>query len=97
MHGIVWKTEGLDYSEISNMLTRAVKGEYFAKGTENCKILGNLLDKDVEILEEHGCAKVQDLVDDEFWICSRYPFRHKTTVHCAECKAKLFANSIMRL
>ena len=31
-----------------------------AKGTENCKILGSFLDKEVENLEDHGCSKVQD-------------------------------------
>ena len=55
-----------------------------------------LLDKQVENLEDHGCPKVQDLVGEEIWICSSYPFRHKTTLHCAERKAKLFGNWIMR-
>ena len=79
-----WK---LNYSEFSNILHRAVKGEYFAKGTEKSKILGNLKNKEVENLEDHGCPKVRDLVDEEVWICSSYPFRHKTTIHCAERKA----------
>ena len=86
----------MDYSELSIILARAVKGENFAKGTEKCKILGNLLDKEVENLEDHGCPKVQDLVDEENWICSSYPFRHKTTLHCAERKPKLLGNWIMR-
>ena len=85
----------LDYSELSNILARAVKSEYFAEGTEKCKIFGNLLDKKVENLEDHGSRKVQELVDEENWICSSYPFRHKTTLHCAERKAKLFGNWIM--
>ena len=95
-HGIVWNSGRRDYSELSSILPRAVKGEYFAKGTEKCKILGNLLGKEVENLEDHGCPTVQDLVDEEFWICSSYPFRHKTTLHCAEPKAKLFGNWMMR-
>ena len=89
-HGIVWNSGRLDYSKLSNFLPGAVKGEYFAKGTEKCKILSNLLDKEVEILEDHGCPKVQELVDEENWICSSYPIRHKTTLHCAEPRAKLF-------
>ena len=92
MHGIVWNRRRLDYSELSNILPRDVTGEYFEKGTEKCKILGNLLDRDVENLEDHGCPKVQDLVDEGNWICSSYPFRHKTTLHCAERDAKLFGN-----
>ena len=86
----------LDYSEHSNILPRPVKGEYFARGTEKCKILGSLMDKEVENLKDHGSPKVHDLSEEEVWICSSYPFRHKTTPHCAERRAKLFANWIMR-
>ena len=85
----------LDNSVLS-IFPRAVKGEYFAKGTEKCKILGILLVKEVDILEDHCCPKVQDLVDEEIWICSSYPFRHKATSHYAERKAKLFGDWIMR-
>ena len=83
-------------SKLSISLSRAVKGEYFAKGTEKCKLLGNLLDKEVENLEVQGCPKVPDHVDEKVWNCSSYPFRHKTTFHCAERNAKLFGNWIMR-
>ena len=51
--------------------------------------------KKVENLEDHGCPNVQDLVDEEMWICSSYPFRQNTTFHCAELKAKLFSIRIM--
>ena len=53
------------------------------------------MDKEVESLEDHGCPQIYDLVD-EVWICSSYPFRHKTTLHCAERKAILFGNWIMQ-
>ena len=91
----MWNSGRLDYNELSNIRPRVVKGEYFAKGTEKCKILGNLLDKQLENLEDHGCPKVEYLVDEEMWLCSSYPFRHKTTLHCAECTAKLFGIWIM--
>ena len=84
LHGIVWKSGRLDYSELANSLTRAVNGEYFAKGRKKCNILGNLLDKEVEKLEDHGCPKAQYLVDEGLWISSSHPFRHKTPLHCAE-------------
>ena len=71
-------------------------GECFAKGTEKCKIFGVLLDKEVKVLVDHGCHKVQAFIDEENWICLIYPFRHKTTFHCAERKAKLFGNWIMQ-
>ena len=40
--------------------------------------------------------KVQDLVDEEMWICLSYPFKHESTLHCAERKPKLFGNWIMQ-
>ena len=40
-----------------------MKGEYFAEETENCKILGKLMDNHVENLDDHGCPKIQELVD----------------------------------
>ena len=96
LHGIVWNSGRLDYSELAKFLPRAVKGEYFGKGTEKCKILGNLYDKEEESLKDHGCPKVRDLVVEKIWIRSSYPFRHKTTLHCGERKANLFGNWIMR-
>ena len=83
LQGIGWNSGRLDYSDLSNILTTAVTGEYFAKRTVKCRFFGNLLDKEVENLEDHGCRKVEDLVDEEIWICSSYPSRHKTTLHCA--------------
>ena len=96
LHGAVWNSGRLDCSELSNIFPRAVKDEYFSKRTKKSKTLGNLLDEEWEILEDHGCPKVQDLVEEEIWICSSYPFRHKTKLHCAERKAKLFGNWILR-
>ena len=96
LHGIVWNSGRLDYSELANVLPTAVKGEHFSKGTENCETSGISLDKQVKNLEDLGCPRAQDLVDKEIWICSSYPLRHKTTLHCAERSAKLFGNWIMR-
>ena len=57
------------------------------------------MDKEVEKLEDRGGPKVQDLVetDKEMWICSSYPFRHKSTLHCAERNAKVFGEFTMQL
>ena len=65
LHGIVWNTGHLDYSELWSVFPRVLRAEYFAKGTEKWKILGDLLDKEVENLEDHGCPRFQDLVDEE--------------------------------
>ena len=100
LHGIVCNSGGLDYSELPNILHRDVKGEPFANGTEKCKILGKLSDKDVENSDDHGCPKIRDLVDpksdEETWICLSYPFVQKTTLHCAERKAKFLGNWAMQ-
>ena len=47
-------------------------------------------------MDEHDCPKDQNLSEKEIRICSSYPFRRKTTLHCAERKAKFFGNWIMR-
>ena len=86
----------LDYTEPSNILPKAVKGENFAKGTAKCNVLDILLDKGTEILEDHGSLRFPDVVDEGSWIYSSNPFRHKTTLHCAERKAALFGMWIIR-
>ena len=96
LHGIAWNSGRLDYSEPSNILPRAVNGEYFAKGTEKCKILDQFSANDVAKLHDNGSPKIRDLVHEELWIGSIYPFRHKTTPHYAELQPKLFGNCRMR-
>ena len=65
----------------------------FAKGLEKCRLLTRLFGQNVEKLDDYGCPKVQDLVKtDSLWICSRYPFRHKISLHCAEREAKLYGD-----
>ena len=69
-----------------------MKAEVFAKGLEKCKLLTRLLSQFVEKLYDYSCPKVQDLVVEvnSSWIRSSYPFRHKTRLHCAERKAKVY-------
>ena len=71
-------------------------GWIFCESNKKCKILANLIDKEVENSDDHGCPKVRDLMYEKTWICSSYPFRHKTTLQCAERKAKLFGKFIMQ-
>ena len=47
LHGFLWNSGRLDYSELTQFLPGAVKNEYFANGTDKCKVFGNLLDKEV--------------------------------------------------
>ena len=53
--------------------------------------------KELENLEDHDTPKVQDLAYEEKLIFSSFPFRQKTTVHCAGRIAKLFGNWIVHL
>ena len=63
MQEFVWSNRCLDYSDLPNILSRDVEGEYFLRWVENWKIPGCLLDKDVENTDHLGCPNVQDLVD----------------------------------
>ena len=71
-----------------------MNAEVIAKGFEKCRLLTRLLGQKVENLDDFGCPKIQDLLGEgkanSSWICSSYLFRHKTMLHCAERKAKLY-------
>ena len=59
----------------------------FTKGFEMCRLLATLLGKNVGKLDDYGCPNNQDFVrTDSSWICSSYPFRHITRLHCDERK-----------
>ena len=69
----------------------------FARGLEKCRLLTRLLGQSVETLDDYGCPKVQDIVKtDSLWICSSYPVRHKTRLHCTEGKAKVYGEWAMQ-
>ena len=71
--------------------------EVFAKGLEKFRLLTRLLGQNVENLDDYACPKIQDLVKtDSLWICSNYPLRQKTRLHCAERKAKVYGEWAMR-
>ena len=76
--------------------TKVMNAEVFAKGFEKCRLLIRLLGQNVEHLDVYGCPKIQDLVGEgkanSSCICSSYPFRHKTRLHCAERKAKVYGD-----
>ena len=65
-----------------------MNAKVFAKGLEKCRLLTRLLGQNVETLDDYGCPKILDLLGEgkanSLWICSRYPFRHKTRLHCAK-------------
>ena len=77
-----------------------MNAKVFAKGLETCRLLTSLLGQNVENLDDYGCPIIQDLVGERktnsSWICSSYPFRHKTRLHCAERKAKVYGDWAMQ-
>ena len=74
-----------------------MNAEVFAKRLEKCRLLTNIFGRNVENLDDYACAKIQDLVKaDSPWICSSYPFRHRTRLHCAEKKTKVYGDWAMQ-
>ena len=74
-----------------------MNAEVFAKGLEKRRVLTNLLERNVEKLDDYGYPKIQDLVKtDSFWVCNFHPFRHKTRLHCAERKTKVYGEWAMQ-
>ena len=74
-----------------------MNAELFAKGLEKCRLLTTLQGQNLEKLDDYGCPKIQDLVKtDSLWICSSYPFRHKTRLHWAERKTKMYGEWAMQ-
>ena len=99
LHGIAWSSGKLDYDKLFAVFydIKVMNAEVFAKGLEKCKLLTSLLGQNVEILDDYGCPKIQDLVKtDCLWNCSSYSFRHKTRLHCAERKAKVYGDWAMQ-
>ena len=89
LHGIACSSGKLDYEKLFAIFNdiKVMNAEVFAKGLEKCRLFTRLFGQNVENLDEYGCSKIQDLVKtDNLWICSTYPFRHKTRLHCAERK-----------
>ena len=100
LHGTAWNSGRLDYENLSAVFydIKVMNAEVFAKGLEKCRLLTNLRGQNVENLDDYGCPKNQDLVKtDSLWICSSYFFRHKTRLHCAERKAKVYGEWAMQL
>ena len=99
LHGIAWSSGKLDYEKLFAVFydIKVMNAEVFAKGLEKCRLFTSLLGQNVEKLDDYGSPKIQDLVKtDSLWICSSYPFRHKTRLHCAKRKAKVYGEWAMQ-
>ena len=88
----------MEYEKLSAVFydIKLMKAEMFAKGLAKCRILTRLLGLNVETLDDYDCPKVQDHVGEgktnSSWICSSYLFPHKTRLHCAERKVKVYGD-----
>ena len=97
LHNIHWQSGAYDYTQLENILNveNFEHAEFFAKGSEKCKILSQILNKPVENLDNLSCPPASALVfrnekGECDWICSSYPLRHLKTLHCAERKAYVY-------
>ena len=100
LHGIAWSSGKLDYEKLFAVFCdiKVMNAEVFAERLEKCRLLTNLLGQNVENLDDYGCPKTQDIVKaDSSCICSNHPFRHKTRLHYAESKAKVYEEWAMQL
>ena len=63
LHGIAWSSGKLDYEKLFAVFydIKVMNAEVFAKGLEKFRLLTNLLGQNVEILDDYGCPKIQDL------------------------------------
>ena len=102
LHGVAWSSGKLEYEKLFAVIydIKVINAEVFAKGFEKCRLLTRLLGHNVENLDDYGCPKIQDLLGegktDSSWIRSSYPFRHKTRLHFAERKAKVYGDWAMQ-
>ena len=98
LHRIAWSSGKLEYEKLFAVFydIKVLNAEVFAKKFVKCRLLTRLFGQNVENLADYGCPKIQGLVGEgktnSSWICSSYPFRHKTRLHCAERKAKVYGD-----
>ena len=72
LHGIAWSSGKLDFEKLFAVFydIKVMNAEVFAEGLEKCRLLINLLGRNVENLDDSGCPRIQDLVKtDSSWIC----------------------------
>ena len=99
LHGIAWSSGKIEYEKLFAVFydIKVMNAEVFAKRFEKCRLLTR---QNVENLDKQGCPKIQDLVGvgkaGSSWICSSYPLRHKTRLHCAERRAKMYGDWAMQ-
>ena len=66
LNGIAWSSGKLDYDKIFAVSynIEVINAEMFAKGLEKSGLLTGFLGQNVEVLDDSGCSKCQDLVGE---------------------------------
>ena len=94
-----WNNGKLDYSELASIIHQYCSAKHciLQKKLEKCKISLLYLCKDLANIDDHGCPKAYNRLenDDADDNCSNYPYRHKKTFHCAEKKAYVYRISTL--
>ena len=99
LNDVTWSSGKLDYEKLFAVFyyIKVMNAEVFAKGLEKCRLLTRLIGQNVEIFGDYCFPKMQDIVEtDSSWICSKYSFRHKTRLHCAGRKTKVYEKWAMQ-
>ena len=102
LHRIAWSSGKLEYEKLFAVIydIKVTNAEMPAEVFKKCRLLTRLLGHNVENLDDYGCPKIQGLVGkrkaNSSWICSIYHFGHKTRLHCAERKAKVFGDWVLQ-
>ena len=93
LHGSAWSSGKLDYDQLFAVFydIKVMNVKVFDKGLKKCRLLTRLIGQRIGRFDDYGWPKIQGLVKtDSSWICSSYPFRQKTRLHCAERKQKVY-------
>ena len=102
LHGIAWSSGKQDFGKLFAVFydLKVMNAEVFAKELETCRLLTRFLGQNVEDLDDYGCPKIQNVdgggKTNSLWIFSSNPFRHRTRLHSAERKAKVWEEWAMQ-
>ena len=84
LHAFEWNSGSLNYSELSKILHKDEKAEYFAKTAGMYKTLNILLDEEVQIIVKQSCPKSRRRQK----VLIELPIPTQEKVHFAERTAK---------
>ena len=90
LHLIGWNAGQLPYTELTDVVVKYIHiDEFYAKGTEKCKMLETIFPVEFTNIEEFGCPKLGEISKDA-GKCRSFPYRHDKILHCAERKARAY-------